>query len=205
MARYHYWQYIVDEEGSPLDNVDIRFYLADQPTVQANIFLNPTTGAISTTSTAALQTDANGFFEFWVGDQWEGSGGYAHLQKFKLTWYKASIIAGEINPVDIFPPLPPVDETITGQEEGEKNKKNKLISNALAFKWSNHLDIPVPSASPHFIYPVELCNTNNRFNKVVSNKLITTMFEGALGASAVSLDATVANMFSRKHICYSSI
>jgi hypothetical protein len=89
-----------------------------------------------------------------------------------------------------------VDETIIGQEAGEKNKKNKLISNALAYKWNNHIDIPIPSASPHDIFPVELCNTNNVFNKVVSNKLINLMYEGALGASAVSLDATVADMFS---------
>lgn len=196
MARYHYWQYIVDEEGSPLDSVDISFYLSDQPTVFANIFLNPTTGAITTTEQADLKTNANGFFEFWVGDPWEVEGGYEHTQKFRLEWYKAGIIAGKIDPVDIFPPLPSVDETATGQGIGEREKKNKLISNALAFKWNQHIDLPVPSASPHDIQPVRFCDTDNEFNKVVSNRLINKIFQGALSAGTVSLDASAADMFT---------
>lgn len=196
MARYHYWQYIVDEEGSPLDSVEIRFYLSDQPTVEANIFLNPTTGAITTTSQADLKTDANGFFEFWVGDPWEVEGGYLHTQKFRLEWYKAGIIAGYIDPVDIFPPLPSVDETSTGQGIGEREKKNKLISNALAYKWNSHIDLPVPSASPHDIQPVRFCETDNEFNKVVSNRLINKIYQGALSAGEVNLDAKAADMRS---------
>jgi hypothetical protein len=196
MARYHYWQYIVDEEGSPLDSVDISFYLSDQPTVFANIFLNPTTGAITTTEQAGLKTDANGFFEFWVGDPWEVEGGYEHSQKFRLEWYKAGIIAGAIDPVDIFPPLPSVDETASGQAIGEREKKNKLISNALAYKWNQHIDLPVPSASPHDIQPVVFCDTDNEFNKVVSNRLINKMYQGALSAGDVTLDSSVADMFT---------
>lgn len=196
MARYHYWQFIVDEEGSPLDSVEIRFYLSDQPTVEASIFLNPTTGAITTTSQADLKTDANGFFEFWVGDPWEVEGGYDHTQKFRLEWFKAGIVAGLIDPVDIFPPLPSVDETITGQTIGEKEKKNKLISNALAYRWNQHIDQPVPSASPHDIQPVVHCDTDNEFNKVVSNRLINQMFQGALSAGTISLDASAADMFT---------
>jgi len=194
MARYHYWQYIVDEEGSPLDSVEIRFYLSDQPTVEASIFLNPTTGAITTSSQADLKTDANGFFEFWVGDPWEVEGGYAHTQKFRLEWYKAGIIAGYIDPVDVFPPLPSVDETATGQGLGEREKKNKLISNALAYKWNSHIDLPVPSASPHDIQPVRFCDTNDEYNKVVSNRLINKMYQGALSGGTVNLDASTANM-----------
>lgn len=197
MARYHYWQFIVDEEGSPLDSVEIRFYLSDQPTVEANIFLNPTTGAITTPSNADLKTNADGFFEFWIGDQWEVEGGYPFSQKFRLEWYKAGIIAGAIDPVDVFPPLAPVDETITGQDLGEKEKKNKLISNALAFKWNNHIDLPVPSASPHDIQPVNFCDSSdNEFNKVVSNRLMTDLVTGALSASTVTLDASAADMYT---------
>lgn len=199
MARLHYWQYIVDEEGTPLDSVEIRFYLSDGTgigTVEANIFLNPTTGAITTTSEANVITDANGFFEFWVGDAYEVEGGYAFDQKFRLTWYKAGLVEGYIDPVDIYPPLPPVDETITGQTVGEADKKNKLISNALAYKWNNHIDIPVPSASPHDIQAVMHCDNNNEFNKVVSNLLINKMYQGALSASTVSIDASTAGMFT---------
>jgi len=199
MARYHYWQYIVDEEGTPLDGVEIRFYLSDGTgigTIEASIFRNPTTGAITTTSQANLKTDANGFFEFWVGDAYEAEGGYAFNQKFRLTWYKAGLIEGYIDPVDVFPPLPPVDETVTGQVVGEADKKNKLISNALAYKWNNHIDIPVPSASPHDIQAVVHCDNNNEFNKVVSNLLINKMYQGALSASTVLLDASTAGMFT---------
>ena len=199
MSRYHYWQYVVDEEGTPLDSVEIRFYLSDGTgigTVEANIFLNPTTGAITTTSQADLRTDSNGFFEFWVGDAWEVEGGYDYNQKFRLEWYKAGLVAGQIDPVDVFPPLPPVDETITGQTVGEEESKNKLISNALAYKWNSHIDIPVPIAAPHDIQPVVHCDNDNEFNKVVSNQLINKMYQGALSAGTVTLDASAADMFT---------
>ena len=199
MARYHYWQYVIDEEGTPLDGVEIRFYLSDGTgigTIEASIFRNPTTGAITTISQADLKTDANGFFEFWVGDAYEVEGGYAYNQKFRLQWYKAVLIQGYIDPVDVYPPLPPVDETVTGQVVGEADKKNKLISNALAYKWNNHIDIPVPSASPHDIQAVMHCDNNNEFNKVVSNLLINKMYQGALSASTVSIDASTARMFT---------
>ena len=195
MARYHYWQYIVDEEGTPLDGVEISFKLSGTETF-ASIFLNPTTGAITTTENAQLTTDENGFFEFWVGDKWEAEGGYDYTQKFRLQWYKAGIIAGEIDPVDIFPPLQSVDETGTGQALGEKEKKNKLISNALAYKWNSHIDLPVPSASPHDLHPVEICDTDNQFNKVVSNRLITEIYQAAISGGNVSLDASTAKMVS---------
>lgn len=193
MARYHYWQYIVDEEGTPLDGVEISFKLSGTETF-ASIFLNPTTGAITTTENAQLKTDENGFFEFWVGDPWEAEGGYQHTQKFRLQWYKAGIIAGEIDPVDIFPPLPSVDETATGQDIGEKEKKNKLISNALAYKWNSHIDLPVPSASPHDLQPVVVCDLDDEFNKVVSNRLINEIYQSAISGGNVNLDASPAKM-----------
>jgi len=196
MARYHYWQYVVDEDGSPLDSVDISFYLHDQPTVEASIFLNPTTGAITNTTIANLQTNADGFFEFWIGDQWEVEGGYEFDQKFRLEWYKAGTIAGAIDPVDVFPPLASVDETIPGQNVGEKEKKNKLISNALAYKWNQHIDLLIPSAAPHDLHPVEFCNTNSQFNKVVSNALINNLMTAAISGSTVTLDASAADMFA---------
>jgi hypothetical protein len=199
MARYHYWQYIVDEEGTPLDNVEIRFYLSDGTgigSVEASIYRNPSTGAITTTSKADLKTNADGFFEFWVGDEHEVEGGYEYSQKFRLEWYKAGIVGGSIDPVDVYPPLPPVDETASGQTVGEAEKKNKLISNALAYKWSNHIDIPVPTEDPHNLQPVVHCDNNNDFNKVVSNLLINKMYQGALSGATVTLDASAADMYS---------
>jgi hypothetical protein len=193
MARYHFWQYIVDEEGTPLDNVEIYFYLTGTST-PANIFLNPTTGAVTQTGVGSVTvyTDENGFFQFWVGDKWELEGGYEFSQKFRLEWVKAGIINGFIDPVDIFPPLDEVDETVSGQTAGEKEKKNKLISNALAYKWNNHVDLPVPSASPHDIQPVNLCDLNNQYNRVVSNKLMSLIYEASVGANTVNVDVSGA-------------
>ena len=59
MARIHYWQYIVDEEGRPLENVNVRFYLSDNPTQQADIFTHPELGAATITSVANIQTGRN--------------------------------------------------------------------------------------------------------------------------------------------------
>jgi hypothetical protein len=176
--------------------VDISFYLHDQPTVEASIFLNPTTGVTTNTTDAQLQTNSDGFFEFWVGDQWEVEGGYEFDQKFRLEWYRAGIIAGAISPVDIFPPLAPVDETSTGQGAGEKEKKNKLISNALAYKWNQHIDLLIPSAAPHDLRPVVACNNNEQFNRVVSNALVNRMMTAAISGSTVTLDASAADMFT---------
>ena len=86
MARLHFWQWIVDDEGRPLKNVIIRFYLADQLYQEAEIYTHPSLGAATTSSVAAITTDANGFFEFWVGDEFESNGGYEATQKFQLTW-----------------------------------------------------------------------------------------------------------------------
>jgi len=34
MARVHYWQYIVDSEGRPMEDIEVRFYLNDKMIIQ---------------------------------------------------------------------------------------------------------------------------------------------------------------------------
>lgn len=189
MARIHYWQYIVDEEGRPLENVDVRFYLADDPTEEAEIFTHESLGGPTTTSSANIQTDGNGFFEFWVGDEFELLGGYTATQKFKLTWQRAGILFGEIDQIDVFPPLFTVDES--DATSPETNQKNKLVSNALAYKWDTHVD-STASDKPHSFQPVDTTSTNTVNNKLVSNSLINYLLSALSSAGTISIEASAA-------------
>jgi len=194
MARLHYWQYIVDEDGRPINEVEIRFYFASTET-EASIYANPTVGHQTTTSAINLLSNGDGYFEFWVGDKWELNGGYENTQRFKVTWYKAGISQGEINDIDIFPPLYEVDETSAGQSPAaEAVRRNKLISNRLAYQWEGHVAEIVPSASPHGIEPVIVCDTDDNYNKVISNKLMNQIWTLAVSASTTSLDASGADI-----------
>ena len=196
MARVHYWQYIVDDEGRPISGVDVRFYLAGSgTTAQANIYANSTVGHMTTTSAINLETNQDGYFEFWVGDEWELNGGYTSTQRFKIDWYKAGMARGEIDNIDLFPPLYQVDETITGQlVPTEAVRRNKLVSNRLAYNWEQHVESMVPSASPHNIQPVIVCDPDTEYNKVVSNELMNKIYTLAVSASTISLDASAADI-----------
>lgn len=189
MARIHYWQYIVDEEGRPLENVDIRFYLADSPTEEAEIFTHYSLGATTTTSEANIKTDGNGFFEFWVGDEFELLGGYTATQKFKLAWQRAGILFGQIDEIDVFPPIFTVDET--DNSSATKDQKNKLISNALAYKWNTHVD-STASAKPHGFAPVDTTKDDDVYNKLVSNSLINYLLSALSSAGTISIQASAA-------------
>ena len=193
MSRIHYWQYIANEDGRPIAGVDIRFYLQGTST-EANIYANPTVGHVTTTSALNVQTNVDGFFQFWVGDEWELNGGYVSTQRFRLTWEKAGIANGEIDNMDIFPPLYTVNTTGTGTVT-ENARKNKLISNALGKAWNDHVASELPSASPHNIEPVERCVTDATFNKVVSNLWANQIYTAAISASEVTtLDASAADV-----------
>jgi hypothetical protein len=189
MARVHYWQYIVDEEGRPLENVDVRFYLADDPTTEAEIFTHPSLGGPTTTSTASIVTDGNGFFQFWIGDEFELLGGYTATQKFKLTWQRAGILFGEIDDIDVFPPIFTVDET--DNTSPETAQKNKLVSNQLAYKWDTHVDSNA-GAQPHNFQPVDTGSTNTVNNKLVSNSLLNYLLTALSSAGTVSIEASAA-------------
>ena len=115
MARAHYWQYLLNTEGQPIPNADIIVYNAGTD-VKAYVF-DSETGGIADDHTGTIingiipssphslpphtKTDANGFFEFWIGDHTEINGYQAGL-KFKIAWSKTgSISPGEIDNVDI--------------------------------------------------------------------------------------------------------
>jgi hypothetical protein len=190
MSRYQYWQYIVDEDGRPLEGVNIRFYLNDNPNVEADIFISPTLGAPTKTSIVDLESDENGYFEFWVGDEFESIGGYSATQRFRLTWERAGILEGAIDNIDIFPMVFSVDES--DQSGLTSAQRNKLISNALAFKWDNHVNSTFAS-SPHGLQPVDWTDdTDDTYNKLINNSILNYVFSVIASAGTVSLGVSGA-------------
>jgi uncharacterized GH25 family protein len=69
--RIHFWHYVLNEGGQPLENAEIRLYLQDSPTTEADIYTSPTAATSTTCSQADIKTDNDGYFEFWL----EGEGG----------------------------------------------------------------------------------------------------------------------------------
>jgi hypothetical protein len=99
MARAHYWQYITNNEGQPLDEALISVYEAGG-TTPAYVFSSED-GGVASNSTPQTTSDEDGFFEFWIGDNTE-TYGYPPGQKFKLSWSKTGVITpGEIDNIDI--------------------------------------------------------------------------------------------------------
>ena len=191
MARIHYWQYIVDDQGRPLQDVNVRLYLSDNPTLEADIFTHHALGAPTTTSLALLQTDGNGFFELWIGDEFENIGGYVSTQKFKLTWQRAGIQIGSISNIDVFPPVFKVDET--DNTSSTKTDKNKTVSNELAYKWDQHVD-SVYTVEPHDFKPVDTLKDDIINNKLVSNYLMNYILSAIASAGTLSNPASALSV-----------
>lgn len=188
MARIHYWQYIVDDQGIPLQDVNIRLYLSDITDQEADIFTHHAFGAPTTTSIANIKTDGNGFFEFWIGDEIE-TGGYISTQKFKLIWQRAGIQTGEISNIEVYPPVLQVNET--DNTSSTKTEKNKLVSNELAYKWDTHTD-SIITDTPHNFLPVDTTKTDIEYNKFVSNNLMNYILSAIASAGTLSIAATAA-------------
>lgn len=196
MARKHYWQYIIDENGIPVDDAEVRIYLADRPTVEANIFLHPEYGGFSTSSAVDLRTNEDGFFEVWFGDEFEIEGGYGPGQNFKIIWTSGS--SNEIiEKLSFYAPLFPVD-----LEDDTDDFYHKTLSNVFAYKIDTHTDSIVPSSSPHDIVPYYLLFNLNKnesdyySNKVVNNRLIYQMYELAYQSITASLNTSGAEIYS---------
>ena len=154
MARIGYWQYLVDKQGRPLQDAEVRVYLAGTLT-EANIFLNNTFGSFTTSSVTDLKTDKFGFIQFWIGDEWETEGGYTVDQQFKIVWQNTvDSIQEEIDDLYLFAPVEPLDTTDSIQGQASNRDINKVISNRQGYKWDTHVDSIVPSASPHDLEPV---------------------------------------------------
>jgi hypothetical protein len=160
--RVHFWQFLLDEEGRPIEDAEISIFLAGGST-PASIYTQEIGGSPVSTS-PQVETDSSGLFEFWIGDTGE-SAGYTTTQKFKLQWKKTGIATGSIDNVDVFLPVAEVDETSTN------TSKNKLVSNLLAYRWEEHRTDETHTI--HGIEEVEIVpsGATNVKDKLVSNEL----------------------------------
>lgn len=189
MARIHYWQYIINEEGEPVSDADIRFYLSDNPSTEADFFLHPTAGTTTISSKTILKTDENGFFEVWFGDDLENNGGYISSQKFLLTWSKPGIASGCIDKINIYPNVFQVDENDNISQD--RSIRNKLISNELAYNWESHINKSA-TEGPHGFAAVDYNDTNEDYNKLVSNNLMNYVFSLLSSGGTISISASAA-------------
>ena len=172
MARSHYWQYILNSEGQPVEDVSITLYLAGTTTT-ARVYTSETGGTPSSAAPQAT-TDADGFFEFWISnDSDDTTYGYPTTQKFKLNWVKSGIVASAtIDNLDIFPPVLTFDEVEVSGASASDSQKNKLVSNLLASGWEDHKNIVQSSSTPaHGLDDVDETDTSLRYNKLVNNYL----------------------------------
>jgi hypothetical protein len=111
MARVHFWQFLLNEEGIPIPAADIYVYLAN--TLSPAYVYTSESGGTATITTPQVTTTADGFFEFWIGDS-EESAGYSVPQKFKIVWEKTGVAEGYIDNLDILPNAPRYfNDTIT--------------------------------------------------------------------------------------------
>lgn len=149
MSRYHWWGFIVNEAGEPIENAEITVKLAGTDET-ANLYYDEYGNANSADTPALsagpqLTTLSNGYYEFWIGDVTEIRG-YSNDQKFKIEWIRLGVAHGEIDYVNIFPLGPQIEAlSLTGcTGEGlQSTTLNKMISNYLGCKWDNHVDSTV--------------------------------------------------------------
>lgn len=194
MARIHFWQYIINDEGEPLENVNVRIYKSDSPTSEANIFTHPVAGSATSSTTAALSTDGNGFFECWFGDVNEGSSGYSSTQRFNVTWNRAGMGDGYINNVNVYPNTFRV--VLTDNVSADKDVRNKLISNQYGYNWETHRNTAASTQTVHGMEAVDETDTDTTFNKLVNNSLVNHIWSVLTSAGAASISvsgAAVAN------------
>lgn len=174
MARIHYWQFLVNEEGQPIEAAQISVYLSSS--TSAAIVFDREYGGTPTSSLPQTFTDQNGYFEFWIGDEGEGSNGYTNDTKFKITWAKVGVAAGSINYVDILPNINvgyPVDVT-----DATDTTLNKFISNYFGNRWNEHVKIDLSSVDPSSGLPIYtppvhgLYRMQKGFGDELENKII---------------------------------
>lgn len=161
MGRLYYYQYLKDEEGEPIQDAGLNLYLTGTET-EATLFSVSISGSSLNQSTWV--TDNNGFFDFYIGDEWDLNG-YSANQYFDLEWTSDSN-SGNVEGIQLFPFMYSVDET------DSNDIKNKLLNNELAYQFEQHIDKEY-TTDPHSIYPVDTDDPyDSTYNKVVSNELM---------------------------------
>ena len=161
MARKHYWQFLVTDEGNPIENAQISIYTAgtEDPVY---VFTDEVGAGFASTAPQTV-TSRKGYFEFWIADENEANG-YPLSTKFKIAWSAAGVSDGYIDYIDVFSTSwAPVDET------DPDPLKNKAVSNFLAKGWEDHKDAVLPFQTPHGLSFLVETDTDIDKNKVISN------------------------------------
>ncbi len=158
MARVKWYGYLLNEQGQVIPSANISVFLAGSNT-PANIYTNES-GSNIIQIPPQLTTNADGYYEFWIGDTSEDYG-YSSFQKFKITWEKEGIVNGYNDFISILPLALPVNV------ESTDTVRDKSISNNLARLWEEHRTDE--SFYVHGIEPVDKNSTNADKNKLISN------------------------------------
>jgi len=102
MARQHFWYYITNEEGQPVEGAEISLYAAGT-TTPMYVYLQETGGS-ATNTLPQVTSDSEGFFEFWIADSSEVNG-YVSGSKFTMVWSKpGEIDDGVVEYIDFTTP-----------------------------------------------------------------------------------------------------
>lgn len=180
MARVHFWKFLVNEAGEPIESANISITLAGTDTPVWVYF--DEFSSTGKRDVPQLSTIKNGYFEFWIDEDedFDPEGtvdnvngvSYGFNQKFKLSWEKTGIATGTIDYIDIFPPsrfFEKVNET-----DPTSTYKNKVVSNYLAWYWTTHADQDAREEGTLPIHGFELANSlepNDTPNKIITNQM----------------------------------
>jgi len=180
--RYHFWGFLVNEAGEPIENADITVKLAGTDTLACVYFdeyssVNSCDANITSTD-PQLQTINNGYYEFWIADSSEPHG-YRYDQKFKIEWERVGIAKGMVDNVNILPSSEPIYPANLSacvsagvDPSSVSTDMNKLVSDALVCQWNSHWrELTELDAHPHGLDYVDVNATDNIRNKIISNDL----------------------------------
>jgi hypothetical protein len=125
--KRHYWQYLIDSAGNPVADAKINVYLAGTLNY-ANIYTTETGTKVTTEHTDIL-TASDGMFDFWIDNIIDNpTYGYAHTQRFKITWSKDGMTTGGIDNVDIVWIVPDGKVKIDEDDDNSDYLENKIIA-----------------------------------------------------------------------------
>jgi len=191
--KRHYWQFIINSDGTPISDARIHVFKSNSvskstvegSTVSAtNILTDVDLSAYAyigdtyskvvsnydTTDNISIESNSNGYFEFWVSDKGEEEGlakGYDVTQLFTIAIVKDGFDTLAIENINIFPISYEVEETDTSS-----TIKNKLVSNRIIALLENHRNSDY-SSHPHDIYSVDTGATSDESDWETKNKLIS--------------------------------
>lgn len=190
--KFHFWQFITNSDGVPIQDARIHIFKSDQ-TTKAIIEASPVSSGIlididqsaysyvgqtyteivsnyTTSDLITIESDSNGFFEFWVSDKGAENTltkGYDYTQLFTLAIIKSGFITTCIENINIFPINYSVTETDT-----TSTFKNKSVSNRIITLLDQHRTATY-SSYPHDIYPASEASLETEVDWLTKNKLIS--------------------------------